>query len=186
MRVGGKKAIPVDVQVIAASNSNLEEKVNAGEFRADLFYRLNTFPINIPPLRERRKDIVPLVYKFAEKFNDKYGTNREFSLSSLTALQQYPWPGNVRELENLVERLVLTARDDIITGDHVNQMLFCRSGALAQLDEEEITLKEAVESLEKRMIKKYMDEHKTHQEIEKILDVSRATLDRKMVKYGLR
>ena len=86
MRVGGKKAIPVDVQVIAASNSNLEEKVNAGEFRADLFYRLNTFPINIPPLRERRKDIVPLVYKFAEKFNDKYGTNREFSLSSLTAL----------------------------------------------------------------------------------------------------
>ena len=68
----------------------------------------------------------------------------------------------------------------------MNQMLFGRSGALAQLDEEEITLKEAVESLEKRMIKKYMDEHKTHQEIEKILDVSRATLDRKMVKYGLR
>lgn len=186
MRVGGKKAIPVDVQVIAASNSNLEEKVNAGEFRADLFYRLNTFPINIPPLRERRKDIVPLVYKFAEKFNDKYGTKREFSLSSLTALQQYPWPGNVRELENLIERLVLTARDDIITGEHVNQMLFGRASALAQLDEEEITLKEAVESLEKRLIKKYMDQHKTHQEIEKILDVSRATLDRKMVKYGLR
>lgn len=186
MKVGGKKAIPVDVQVIAASNSNLEEKVNAGEFRADLFYRLNSFPINIPPLRERRKDIVPLVYKFAEKFNNKYGTDRDFSLSSLTALQQYCWPGNVRELENLVERLILTAHEDVITDEHVNQMLFGRSGSSELFDEYGKTLKEAVESLEERLIRTYMDEEKSHEDIENILGISRATLDRKIVKYGLR
>lgn len=186
MRVGGTKTISVDVQVIAASNKDLEEAVNNGEFRADLFYRLNTFPIAVPPLRKRRKDIVPLVYRFAETFNEKYKTDKEFSLSSLNVLQQYAWPGNVRELENMVERLILTARDDVITDEHVNHMLYGKSGNINQYCDEGKTLKEAVELLEMQMIKRCMDEGKDHGEIEKTLGLSRATLDRKIVKYGLR
>ncbi len=186
MRVGGKKAIPVDVQVIAASNSNLEEKVSAGEFRSDLFYRLNTFPITVPPLRQRRRDIVPLVYQFAKKFNDKYDTDRDFSLSSLNVLQQYDWPGNVRELENIVERLILISKEDIITDEHVKHMLFGKTGSSALCCEDGKTLKEVVEQVERQMIEKCMEEGKTHEEMEKSLGISRATLDRKIVKYGLR
>lgn len=186
MRVGGKEAIPVDVQIIAASNRNLEEKVKEGTFRADLFYRLNTFPIEIPPLRKRRRDIVPLVDVFADKFNNKYDTCKAFSLSSLNVLQQYSWPGNVRELENLVERLILTARDDVITEEHVKHMLFDKSGICGNASGDDRTLKEAVEQLEKQMIEKCLNEGMDHQQMEKALGVSRATLDRKIVKYGLR
>ncbi len=185
MRIGGKEIIPIDVQVIVASNKSLAEKVVAGEFRSDLFYRLNTFPIVIPPLRARRRDIVPLVYLFADKFNNKYKTNKKFSLSSLNMLQRYQWPGNVRELENLVERIILTSREDIVTEKHVEQMLyFCTDS------EEDVlvdgTLKEAVEHTEKCVIKKYMEQYKTPAELEKALGLSRATLNRKIMKYGLR
>lgn len=128
MRIGGKEMIPIDVQVIAASNKSLADKVAAGEFRSDLFYRLNTFPILIPPLRARKRDIVPLIYMFVESFNSKYKTNKMFSLSSLNVLQRYEWPGNVRELENLVERIILTSKEDIITDEHVKQMIFFPQG----------------------------------------------------------
>lgn len=155
LRIGGKKSIKIDVQVIAATNKNLAEKVQTGEFKADLFYRLNTFPIMIPPLRERQADIVPLIYSFADKFNKKYGTQKRFSLSSLNALQVYEWPGNVRELENIVERLVLTVHDDVINAEHVGMILgtgkkdFKGSG-------EKGTLREVSEHAEKELIKKYI------------------------------
>ena len=185
MRVGGSESIPVDVQIIAATNKDLKEMVKNGEFRADLFYRLNTFPIDVPPLRERRKDIVPLVYSFADSFNSKYGTEKEFSLSSLDVLQRYDWPGNVRELQNLVERLILTVRDDVVNDEHVRRMLLDDlqdEGA----DEAGLTLKEATEHLEERLIKKYMDEYGNPSDVEKVLGISRATLNRKIMKYGLR
>lgn len=186
MRIGGKENIPVDVQIIAASNKPLAEKVAAGEFRSDLFYRLNTFPIVIPPLRTRKRDIVPLVYKFAEFFNNKYETKKMFSLSSLNILQRYEWPGNVRELENLVERIILTSREDIITEKHVRQMLYFPVNPGDDAFPEDGSLKSAVEETEKRVIKKAMEKYKTPTELENALGVSRATLNRKLVKYGLR
>lgn len=186
MRIGGKEMIPIDVQVIAASNKSLADKVAAGEFRSDLFYRLNTFPILIPPLRARKRDIVPLIYMFVESFNNKYRTNKMFSLSSLNVLQRYEWPGNVRELENLVERIILTSKEDIITDEHVKQMLFFPKGAEEDASLVEGTLKEAIEKTEKRVIKKYMERYKTPSELEQALGLSRATLNRKILKYGLR
>ena len=185
LRIGGKKSIKIDVQVIAATNKNLAEKVQTGEFKADLFYRLNTFPIMIPPLRERQADIVPLIYSFADKFNKKYGTQKRFSLSSLNALQVYEWPGNVRELENIVERLVLTVHDDVINAEHVGMILgTCKkdfNGA-----GERGTLREVSEHAEKELIKKYMEIYDNPEDLEKALDVSRATLNRKLLKYDLR
>lgn len=183
-KVGGQKKIGVDVQIIAASNKSLEEKVGKGEFRADLFYRLNNFPIQIPPLRERRKDIVPLIYTFAESFNKKYDKQKEFSLSSLNVLQQYKWPGNVRELENIIERLVLTVNEDIIEGHHVRSILGVSSDIPA--DFHDGTMKEVVESVEKNLIRNYMEIYENPADLEKALDISRATLNRKLLKYNLR
>lgn len=184
-RIGGKKSIKIDVQVIAATNKNLAEKVQTGEFKADLFYRLNTFPIMIPALRDRQADIVPLIYSFADKFNKKYGTQKRFSLSSLNVLQVYEWPGNVRELENIIERLVLTVRDDIINAEHVRAILGMREKTFGEIGEKG-TLKEVAELAEKELIKKYMEIYKDSEDLEKALDVSRATLNRKLLKYDLR
>lgn len=184
-RIGGKKSIKIDVQVIAATNKNLAEKVQTGEFKADLFYRLNTFPIMIPALRERQADIVPLIYSFADKFNKKYGTQKRFALSSLNVLQVYEWPGNVRELENIVERLVLTVKEDVINAEHVRTILGMGQRNFRNI-EEKGTLREVIELAEKELIKKYMEIYKTPEALEKALDVSRATLNRKLLKYDLR
>ncbi len=109
-RLGSPRTTKVDVRIIAASNRNLEEEIRAGRFRQDLFYRLNVFPITIPPLRQRRDDIPLLVNYFVAKFNKKFG-KRIVSVSpeTVSALQAYHWPGNVRELENVIERAVITS-----------------------------------------------------------------------------
>jgi DNA-binding NtrC family response regulator len=106
--VGGNKAIPVDVRVIAATNKDLEEEVAEGRFRADLFFRLNVIPLRIPPLRERRDDIPVLAAHFIERYDREKGRYLEgIRKDALEMLQRYPWPGNVRELENLIERIVV-------------------------------------------------------------------------------
>ncbi len=107
-RLGSTKTITVDVRVIAATNRNLEKAVENGTFRQDLFYRLDVFPITIPPLRERGADIPPLVWSFVNEFAEKMGKRIEsVSRKSMEALQNYPWPGNVRELRNIIERAMI-------------------------------------------------------------------------------
>ncbi|WP_328753854.1 sigma-54 interaction domain-containing protein [Geomesophilobacter sediminis] len=110
-RLGSPRTVKVDVRIIAASNKNLEEEVRNHRFREDLFYRLNVFPITIPPLRQRTEDIPRLVEHFIAKFNKKNGKKiQSVSRETLKALQQYQWPGNVRELESVVERAVITTQ----------------------------------------------------------------------------
>ncbi len=110
-RLGGRKTIKVDVRIIAATNRNLAEEIREGRFREDLFYRLNVFPITIPPLRQRKEDIPLLVNYFVAKFNRKTGKKIEAVLKeTLNALQDYNWPGNVRELESIIERAVITSQ----------------------------------------------------------------------------
>ncbi len=110
-RLGGPRTLKVDVRIIAASNRNLEEEIRLGRFREDLYYRLNVFPITIPPLRQRQEDIPLLVKHFVTKFNKKNGKNIDsVSKETLNLLQAYPWPGNVRELESVVERAIITSQ----------------------------------------------------------------------------
>jgi PAS domain S-box-containing protein len=110
-RLGSPRSIKVNVRIIAASNRNLEEEIRNGRFREDLFYRLNVFPITIPPLRQRKEDIPLLVDHFVAKFNKKTGKNIEtISKETLNALQEYHWPGNVRELESVIERAIITSQ----------------------------------------------------------------------------
>lgn len=114
-RLGGAKSVRVKVRIIAATNQPLEQLVNEGKFRADLFYRLNVFPITLPPLRQRSADIPLLVRHFVDKHNARFKRSiNSISQQSLDALEQYHWPGNVRELEHLVERAVLSAKGDVL------------------------------------------------------------------------
>ena len=116
-RVGGTKTIKVDVRVISATNRDLEAMMKDGTFREDLYYRLMVFPIRIPPLRERKGDIVPLAEIFLAELNKKYNFHKKFSESSLIAMREYEWPGNIRELKNIVERaIIISAEDEIEAG----------------------------------------------------------------------
>ena len=109
-RLGSPRIIKVNVRIIAASNRNLEDEIRAGRFRQDLFYRLNVFPITIPPLRQRKEDIPLLVNYFITKYNKKIGRKiGSVSQATINALQEYHWPGNVRELENVIERAIITS-----------------------------------------------------------------------------
>ncbi|MBQ3391787.1 MAG: sigma 54-interacting transcriptional regulator [Lachnospiraceae bacterium] len=124
-RVGSHKPRKIDVRILAATNRNLEEMVKEGTFREDLYYRLMVFPIHIPPLRDRIRDIEPMVSKFTESLNQKYGWKKSFTPDSLQVMEEYSWPGNIRELKNVVERAIIISSGDQITpedlpleGDH--------------------------------------------------------------------
>jgi transcriptional regulator with GAF, ATPase, and Fis domain len=113
--VGSPRTVKVDVRIIAATNRNLEEEIRNGRFREDLFYRLNVFPLTIPPLRERKEDIPLLVNHFVDKFNKKNSKKIEtVSKDILNTLQEYHWPGNVRELESVIERAVIISQGSVL------------------------------------------------------------------------
>jgi two-component system nitrogen regulation response regulator NtrX len=113
-RVGGGRTLTVDVRVIAATNKDLEKEIREGNFREDLYYRLNVIPIEVPPLRERIEDLPVLVEIFLAECARQHKTRRRMSPAALAMLQRYPWPGNVRELKNLVERLAIMGRSALI------------------------------------------------------------------------
>ncbi len=149
-RVGGHKTTKTDVRVIAATNKNLEEAVEDGSFRGDLYYRLNVFPIYMPPLRERKTDILLLADHFLEKYAQENGKDiRRFSTPAIDMLMNYHWPGNVRELENCIERAVLLCEEGVIHSYHLPPTLQTgvESDTLPTL-----SLDEAVANLEREMI----------------------------------
>jgi len=122
-RVGGTKTIKTDVRLVAATNRNLEEMVKNGEFREDLFYRLNVIPINLPPLRERYEDVKLLVEHYLKKFMKEHKKKMSFSKEALEILLDYPWPGNIRELQNTMERIVLICPNGTIMPEMLNHVL---------------------------------------------------------------
>ena len=149
-RVGGHRNIKVDVRVVAATNKNLEEAVEEGSFRGDLYYRLNVFPIYMPPLRERKTDILLLADHFLEKYAKENSKDiRRFSTPAIDMLMNYHWPGNVRELENCIERSVLLCEEGVIHSYHLPPTLQTgvESDTLPAL-----SLEEAVSNLEREII----------------------------------
>ena len=149
-RVGGSKTIKVDVRVLAATNKNLEVAVEEGGFRGDLYYRLNVFPIYMPPMRERKTDILLLADHFLEKYADENNKDiRRFSTPAIDMLMNYHWPGNVRELENCIERAVLLCEEGVIHSYHLPPTLQTgvESNTLPAL-----SLEDAVANLEREMI----------------------------------
>jgi Nif-specific regulatory protein len=149
-RVGGTSTIKVDVRLITATNRNLEEEVKTGRFREDLYYRLNVFPLHIPPLRERKSDIVLLVDYFTEKYAEKNGKLiKRISTPAIDLLTSYSWPGNVRELENCIERAVILSQDMVIHSYNLPPSL---QSAVSTNTEPTTTLEAALSRLEKELI----------------------------------
>jgi len=160
-RVGGNQEEPVDVRIIAATNRDLTEAITAGTFREDLYYRINVIPIVLPPLRQRREDVRPLVDHFTQKYSQELDvTPKPISVEALRALESYDWPGNVRELENTVERaLALAAGDHLTTRDLPPQI---RSGGrrpqvTVELPEAGIDLEEHLDEIRRQMMEQALE-----------------------------
>ncbi len=193
-RVGGLRIIKVDVRLVTATNRNLVQDVKDGRFREDLFYRLNVFPVVVPPLRNRTEDILPLAEYFIRKFNKKLGK----AVRGIDALVQkrflaYNWPGNVRELENIIERLVLIAKDEIITYDGMPEDLRTIISTSRPLPEEmshkqfRDIIKNQMGEIEKKVIAQALDECGGNvTKAASQLGLSRKGLQLKMIKYKLR
>jgi len=183
--VGGIKPIEVDIRIIAATHRNLIKMVNKGEFREDLYYRLNVIPIIVPPLRERKDEIPILVNYYLSKFGEKYLLRKHFSSEAIERLIQYSWPGNVRQLENMIERLVVTIEGETI---NLNQLP-------GELQEEVETARDilqinnilpldlAVERLEKDLIMMAYQKYSNINKVAEVLGVHRTTILRKANKY---
>ena len=186
-RVGGNRTFHSDVRVISATNRDLEKEIKKGRFREDLFYRLNVVSINIPPLRDRREDLPPLMTYFLRQFSEENGLNiKGFSSKARDLLMKYDYPGNVRELENILERAVVIAR-----GDHVETSDLPFPERLADETEKHPwkggTLKEAVAHLEREMVSRAMTETENHQtRAAGILGISERMLRYKLKKYRLK
>ncbi|MFC1829938.1 sigma 54-interacting transcriptional regulator, partial [Thermodesulfobacteriota bacterium] len=151
-RLGSNKVIKADIRFIAASNKDLEALISMGEFREDLFYRLNVFPMKLPPLRQRRKDIPLLLNHFLKLHARKNGVpQKEISEELLDVLMDYDWPGNVRELQNLVERLVTITKGPVIHPKDISAF------SIEKKETRNLTLKEAVKIFEKEYIAEVLE-----------------------------
>lgn len=186
-RIGGVKQIDVDFRLITATNRDLKKMVNNGDFREDLFYRLNVIPINIPALVERTDDVKPLFDYYTEVFSKKYNKEVKFDPEVSKVLLNYNWPGNVREIINLLERIIVTADQNSIikkniVKNHLNQ--FNEGENLEDIIVNDIVpLKKAVDEVEKKLLKLAKKEGKTTYEIAEILGVNQSTVVRKMKKH---
>jgi transcriptional regulator with GAF, ATPase, and Fis domain len=192
-RVGGLKTIKVDVRIIAATNRNLLQDVQAGNFREDFYYRLNVFPIVVPPLRERKEDILPLVDYFMAKFNKKLELAVSIDREVKEILLRHEWPGNIRELENLIERMILLAQNNLITVQELPSEFKAalESSLLTQTDDEKKPFKDFmrdhVENVERQMIIKCLEESGGNvTKAAKQMGLSRKGLQLKMIRYNLR
>ncbi|MFA1710379.1 sigma-54 interaction domain-containing protein [Peribacillus frigoritolerans] len=184
-RIGGTKPKKIDVRIIAATNRNLSEMVKSGDFREDLFYRLNVIPITIPPLRERREDILALTDLFLTKANEQYKFSKEIDSRLKEYFYQHDWPGNVRELINIVERLVVLTDNRILSINDLPEEYQPENRNQPNLNAT-LTLKEAVERAEKEILAKAAQTYQTTYEIAEALDSSQATIVRKLKKYRLK
>ncbi|NBC86020.1 MAG: PAS domain S-box protein, partial [Bacteroidetes bacterium] len=147
-RVGGSETIEVDTRILAATNRDLETDVEAGRFRADVYYRLNIFPIEVPPLRDRDGDVPLLANHFVEKFAGQTGKDvNGLSAGAMTVLQRYDWPGNVRELANIIERAVILTREDIVRAEHLSIRSDEASGSDGFRSLEEVQRQHIIEAL---------------------------------------
>lgn len=185
IRIGGSSVRPLDTRIIAATNKDLLEEVQKGNFRKDLYYRLNVFTIHMLPLRERLDDIPLLVNVFIKKYGKALGKNiRRIDETVMDAFMRYFWPGNVRELQNVIERMINYTRSDELTADLIPPEILNTHYAPGQ-DMDMYMDMESPEDTEKKLISRMLSLRFPKNQIAKRLNVSRTTLFRKMKKYGL-
>ncbi len=190
-RVGGCKTIKVDVRILAATHRNLEEEVRKGNFREDLFYRLNVIPVLLPPLKDRKSDIPLLVNHFLKQFVEKNKDGVEsMSDEAMEMIIRYSWPGNVRELKNMVERLVvLNETGDILPGDLPERLIDrdnLENSPEIEMSDKGICLSTAVTEYEKALITRSLEKSNwVKNKAAKLLQLKRTTLVEKIKRYNL-
>ncbi len=184
--LGSTQPIRIDVRVIAATNKNLEEEILKGNFREDLFYRLNVVPFSVPPLRERKQDIPPLVAEFLLEFGRQYGRPRmDITAEALDSMAQHHWPGNVRELRNLIER-VLILNPRILRIERKQLPPLTQRSTTQQLTQDWSSLQEARDAYEREYIQKKLEEAKGNvSRAAELLGLERSHLYRKMKALGI-
>lgn len=181
-RVGSDASVRINVRILAATNRNLEEMVAAGTFREDLYYRLNVFPLVIPPLRERRDDIAAIARNTLDRLNKKYSQRKTFAPAALERLRDYPWPGNVRELKNIVERAFIMSDGPVIAADDL--ALFASGLKAARLGEgQDVDLKTLLEQTEYEYLTVAYDKYHSVREAARHLGMDPATFVRRRKKF---
>ena len=185
-RIGDNTPRFIDVRLLAATNQNLADLVEKKMFREDLYYRLNVVPIYVPPLRERKEDILFMVQAFLKKFCARHRQNKELHPAVMPKLLDYSWPGNVRELENIMERLVVTSPGNIITlGDLPPFLREQEGGGSAMLTLEGKTLKDILEDVEEKVLRDTLLKYKTTRRAAEVLGIDQSSVVRKARKLGL-
>ncbi|KAB7706723.1 PAS domain S-box protein [Bacillus aerolatus] len=179
--IGSHEEKKVNIRIIAATNRNLSEMVENRHFREDLFYRLNVIDIKMPPLRERKEDIIPLSYHFLYKFNTMYEVNKLISEECLDMLTYYKWPGNIRQLENLIERLVITS-DSIIEVHDLPESVYHNIRENSELSIPS-SLNEAVDRAKKEIVRKSFQKYKSSRKVAKDLKISQTNALKLIQKY---
>ncbi len=178
-RLGSSKPINVDLRIVAATNRDLEKCVAQGTFREDLYYRLNVFPIRVPPLRERTDDLALLVWSFVDEFSKAFGKHVEsISKENMLALQRYAWPGNVRELRNVVERAVIVATSPVLSIDLPKSSVSAQPSSIALVDMEREHIRSVLSRVNWRIRGKAG--------AAELLGMKASTLESRMAKLGLR
>jgi two-component system, NtrC family, nitrogen regulation response regulator NtrX len=185
--VGGNSSMKVDVRVLASTNKNLEREIELGNFREDLYYRLNVLPFQIPPLRERREDITLLTVYFLDEFAQRYGRKPPMlTRKALEILESYLWPGNVRELRNIMERIIIMTHQSRIDIYDLPEAILSRTILTQQEQEEESSLQEARERFEKEFILQKLVEFKgSVSRAAQALQIERSNLYRKIRQLGI-
>jgi PAS domain S-box-containing protein len=182
VKVGSNKSIKVDVRIIAATNRKLEDMVETGHFRKDLFYRLNVVPLRVIPLRERGSSILPTIEYYLRAFNERYGLNKIISNDTLKYLYEYSWPGNIRELKNLVERLVVTNINDVIHKEDLPNNIYKTENKEYKINND-TKLSDALDKVEKELIFRAYERHGNVRDAAKELGIDPSTFVRKRKKY---
>lgn len=185
-KVGGREVQTANCRIIAATNRNLKEMVEKDAFREDLYYRLNIFEIEIPPLRERPEEIIPFVHFFLDKFNNKYKVSHTISQNALDVFSKYSWPGNVRELENTIERIVVVNPETIIEDHHLPKHFHEDAAVPSNANttpDKQIPLDEAINEMEKNIIVKAYKELGSSYEVARVLRTSQSKASRLIRKY---
>ena len=191
VRVGGNKKIPIDVRIITASNKCIRKLVEEGKFREDLFYRINVVRVHIPPIRDRKEDIIDIVLTFLKQLNKRYGLNKRISKEVFQYFLNYSWPGNIREIKNMIEQLVVISTTEEITEDLLPKEMLHASKEI--LEEENqvycqkcmekylaMSLKEATNEFQRDVIEKLLIELKSQRKVAERLEVNPSTITRKL------
>ena len=185
-RVGGTKPIKLNIRLIAATNCNLKEKIAAGTFRSDLYYRLHVIPINVPPLRERKEDIPLLCEHYRKLFSERYERTLRLSDENMEVLTNYSWPGNIRELRNIMEYLTVCCSDMETIETSFLYSIFDMDSSNAYIElNQNMSLNEAVSAYEKEFLKNTIKGVKNLKEASELLNIDISTVSRKLKQYGL-